>query len=49
MRRHAPKLVELAGLAAVTYGCWLLAAWLGWIIGGLVAVAVALDLEGVDG
>lgn len=37
--------LELIGVAAVTAGAWVLAPWIGLIVGGLLvgAVGVALD------
>jgi|GEM_PF-3762517 len=43
--RLASTLLELAGIAAVAVGLWMLAPWIGVTVAGLglVAVGVALD------
>lgn len=46
MRSQLPNVLELAGAAAVVYGLSLLAVWLAWVVGGLLAIVVALMLEG---
>ncbi|MDP8928664.1 MAG: hypothetical protein M3O70_08850 [Actinomycetota bacterium] len=43
--RHVANLLELVGLLAAVYGCWLLAPWLGWLVGGLIGVVMAVQME----
>jgi hypothetical protein len=38
-------LLGLAGFAAVTYGAWQFSEPVGWIVGGVLAVAAALLLS----
>jgi ammonia channel protein AmtB len=38
-------LFELAGVAAVTTGCYLLAPWLAFIIGGILLFVVGLAVD----
>lgn len=45
MRRLTASLLEMAGFAAVSYGGFLLAVWLGWMLAGAAAVAVANALD----
>lgn len=37
-RWAVPRLLEFGGYAAVTYGCWMAAEWVGWVVGGVLAV-----------
>lgn len=48
MRTTISSLLELAGLAAVAVGLWMLAPWLGVTVAGvgLVVVGLALDYAG---
>lgn len=41
MRSVLTTLVEICGLGAVVYGCWLFFEPLAWIVGGLAGVALA--------
>lgn len=38
-------MVELVGIAAIVGGFWLLAPWLGLIVGGIALVVVGLALD----
>lgn len=40
--------VELLGGVSVVVGCWLLAPWLAFIVGGMVLVVAATAIEGAD-
>ncbi|AMQ66946.1 hypothetical protein SEA_CRACKLEWINK_10 [Mycobacterium phage Cracklewink] len=44
-RELASGALQLAGVAAITYGCWLLAPWLGLIIGGVLVLLVGMALD----
>ncbi len=37
--------LQLAGMAAITVGCFLLAPWLGLIAGGVLLTVVGLSME----
>lgn len=37
-----PRLLELAGYAAITYGAWLALPSLGWVVGGVCTLNIAL-------
>ena len=37
--------VQAAGLVCVTVGCWLLAVWLGLVVGGVLLLSVGIALE----
>lgn len=37
--------LEVAGLVAVAVGCWMLAPWLGVIVGGLLAIAAGMAVH----
>lgn len=43
--RTASMVVELAGIAAITWGFAQIAVWLGWIIGGLALVLVGFAID----
>ena len=48
--RAAIAAVEVAGLGLFVAGWWMLAPWLGAVVGGLVLVAAAVAVErSVDG
>jgi len=35
-----------SGAGAVVYGCWLVAPWLAWVVGGAELMAAALIVHG---
>jgi hypothetical protein len=39
---HFKHLIYFAGLASITYGCWLIYRPAGFIVGGLIAVGVLM-------
>lgn len=36
---------ELAGIAAIVLGCWVIAPWLGLIVGGLLMILIGVALD----
>ena len=44
-RQLLSTVVEIAGIVAIIVGCSLIAAWLGWIVGGLGAVLIGLSID----
>jgi hypothetical protein len=38
--KYATALLELGGLAAVSFGAYQLAPWLGWVVAGAAAVVI---------
>lgn len=40
--RHVPDVLGAAGAAAISYGAALIYAPAGWIVGGVIALAVAV-------
>lgn len=48
MRTVLASLVELGGAVALVYGLWLLAPWLAFVVGGLLAVVAAQTVEKGD-
>jgi hypothetical protein len=45
MRQIISTLIELTGAAAVVHGCYLIAPFLGFVVAGVVLVAVGLALD----
>lgn len=45
MRRAVTSVLEAVGLGLFVWGWWMLAPWLGAIVGGVVVVAAAFALE----
>lgn len=48
MRSVLASLIEVSGGAAVVYGMWLLAPWLAFVVGGVLAILSAAAVEGGD-
>lgn len=48
MRTFVASLVELGGAAAIVYGMWMLAPWLAFVVGGVLAVLSAQAVERGD-
>lgn len=36
-------IMYLASFIVITYGCWTLASWLGWIVGGLSLLLLSVS------
>ena len=45
MRAVLSAACEFAGLSAIIFGFFLIAPWLGWIVGGLAMVVVGLAID----
>lgn len=45
LRAVAAQLLELAGLAALTYGAWLIYPAAGYVAGGILAVLAGIAME----
>ena len=43
--RVASTIVELFGIAAITWGFVQIAPWLGWIVGGLALVLIGFAID----
>ncbi len=52
MRSVVANLAVVSGVASAVYGCWLIAPYVAWIVGGVascaVGVLVAKPTNGVD-
>ncbi|QBP29667.1 hypothetical protein SEA_TYPHA_10 [Mycobacterium phage Typha] len=44
-RGIASAAIQLAGVVAIMAGCWVLAPWLGLVVGGLLLVVVGLAID----
>lgn len=44
-RIAAATLAQLAGIAAITTGCYLIHPAVGWVVGGLLLVALGVALD----
>jgi hypothetical protein len=45
MHNGIARVIELGGVMAVVYGTWSLAHWLGFLVGGVLAVVIGQRLE----
>jgi hypothetical protein len=44
--KYASSLIELAGMAAISFGAYQLTPWLGWVAAGAAAIVIGQAVGG---